>query len=457
VQDDIKLSRNLTINLGLRYEYSSWYSSRNSPPNSSWFDTLGNNGLGQFVWSGPNPITGEPANTSATFIEPDRNNWAPRVGIAYLLGSKTTIRTGYSIFYGSNIAWEGNHMRGNYPYAVGQDLPVNRTLPTNPTSNPFPPIDFNTVAPSAQHTARRDNRMPYVQQWNFGIQQQLMDDLMLEVNYIGSKGTRLSAFISGNDARPGPGDIQPRRPFPQHLGGFSENRSDAVSSYHGLTTKLEKRFARGLSYTLNYSWSKSMDLNSQWGGTSPQNAYNARNDIGLSDFDRRHIFSSDIVWMVPNFSGLTGVAGRVLNGWEMNGIILLQTGRPFNVTIPFDNANVGSRGSFQRPNVNGQIQYLYRREQWFDTSVFTLPAPFTFGNAGRNVLTSPGLANVDYALFKNFPFKERHNVQFRAELFNIFNRTNFNIPGGSFGTPGFARITSTQPARQIQFALKYLF
>jgi len=280
---------------------------------------------------------------------------------------------------------------------------------------------------------------------------------MLEVNYIGSKGTRLASFISGNDALPGPGDIQPRRPFPQHLGGFSENRTDAVSSYHGLTAKLEKRFARGLSYNLNYSWSKSMDLNSQWGGSSPQNAFAARNDIGLSDFDRRHIFSSDFVWVFPRMARLTGAADRILNGWQTNGIVLLQSGRPFNVTIPFDNANVGSRGSFQRPDVNGQIRYVNTRQQWFDTSVYTLPAPFTFGNAGRNIATGPGFANVDYSVYKNFLIKDRRSLQFRTEFFNIFNRTNFNLPGSAFGTPAFARIFGTQPARQIQFALKFLF
>ena len=248
VQDDIKVSRNLTVNIGLRYEYSSWYSSLNDPSNSSWFDTLGDGGKGQFVWAGPNPITGEAPNTTPTFIEPDKNNWAPRIGLAYLFGQKTTIRTGYAIFYGSNIAWEGNHMRGNYPLCGGSGScrltdPIRFPIPTD---NAFPPIDPATVPPSAQHTARRDNRMPYVQQWNFGIQHQLVDDLVFEVNYVGSKGTRLSSFISGNDPRPGPGDIQPRRPYPQHLGAFSENRSEATSSYHGMTVRVEKRFSKGL-------------------------------------------------------------------------------------------------------------------------------------------------------------------------------------------------------------------
>ena len=235
----------------MRYEWTSWLSSRNNPPNASWFDAIGN----QFVWAGPNPITGEAANTTPAFINPDKNNWAPRFGFAYLLGEKTTIRGGYSIFYGSNIAWEGNHMRGNFPYALGQALNVNTTFFDAKLDNPFPAPKPD--APSAQHTARRDNVMPYTQQWNFGIQRQLAEDLLWEINYVGNKGTNLMSFIDGNNALPGPtasGDvIQQRRPFPQHTGAFSENQSDAVSSYHGLTTKLEKRFSKGLTYRLNYS------------------------------------------------------------------------------------------------------------------------------------------------------------------------------------------------------------
>ncbi|MEW5976644.1 MAG: TonB-dependent receptor [Acidobacteriota bacterium] len=460
VQDDIKVRRNLTLNVGLRYEWTSWYRSLNDPPNSSWFDTLGDGGRGRFVWAGPNPITGEGPNTTPSFIAPDKNNWAPRIGLAYLLGQKTTIRTGYSVFYGSNIAWEGNHMRGNWPFAVGQDLPVNRAdtgPPQNLTGNAFPPLDPKAVPPSAQHTARRDNVMPYVQQWNFGIQHELVTDLLLEVNYVGSKGTRLASFISGNDARPEPGEIQPRRPFPQHLGAFSENRTDAVSSYHGLTVKLDKRFAKGLSYRLNYSWSHSMDLNSQWGGTSPQNAYDARASIGLSDFDRRHIFSGDFIYLLP-VTGHRGVVGQFVNGWQVNGIIAFRSGNPLTPTLTFDNANTGSRGNFQRPNVVGTVEGPTTRQEWFNTRAFATPLPFNFGNAGRNIIEGPGYANVDFALYKNFMIREgKDSIQFRSEFFNIFNRTNFNNPGTAFGTAGFGRITGTQPARQIQFALKYLF
>jgi hypothetical protein len=467
-QNDVKVTRNLTLNFGLRYEYTEWYKSLNDPPNASWFSTQEDcgpmeirlgcaNGKGKFIWAGPNPITGDPPNTTAQFIEPDRNNFAPRFGLAYLLGAKTTVRAGYAVFYGSNIAWEGNHMRGNWPFAVGQDLPVNTTLPQNPINNAFPPLDPASVPPSAQHTARKDNRMPYVQQWNLGIQRQLVQDLVLEVNYLGNKGTRLASFISGNDARPGPGEIQPRRPFPQHLGGFSENRTDAVSSYHGLTTKLEKRFSQGLQFDVNYAWAKSMDLNSQWGGTSPQDAYNARGSIGLSDFHRAHVFSGDVVYVLPRFGNYKGVMDRIVNGWQLNSIVQLRSGSFVTPLLTFDNANVGSRGDFQRADVVGSIDGPRTRQEWFNTRAFANPARYTFGNAGRNIIEGPGTAIVDFGVYKNIPITERHHTQWRFEAYNILNRTNLVNPGTSFGTSGFGVISGSGSARQIQLAFKYLF
>lgn len=468
VQDDYKLSRNLTLNLGLRYEWTSWYSSRNDPPNSSWFDAIGD----QFVWAGPNPITGEPANTTPTFIAPDRNNWAPRFGFAYLLGQRTTLRGGYSIFYGSNIAWEGNHMRGNYPFALGQNFSsANETFHEISTDNPYPSL--NTATPSAQHTARRDNAMPYVQQWNVGVQRQLAESLMWEVNYVGSKGTRLSSFIDGNNALPGPtadqDTIQQRRPHPQHFGAFSENQSDAVSSYHGLTTKLEKRFSRGLSYRMNYSWSKSIDLNSQWGGTSAQDSLNKRGSIGVSDFHRSHIFSGDMVWRLPRMEGLTGALDAILNNWQINTIVQLRSGQFLTPTLVGDHNNVAGRGTSQRPDLAGSsINYLRTPERWVEPGSFAQPnAPqfvgddSGYGTAGRNIIEGPGHAGVDFSLYKNIPVTEHLGVQLRFEFFNIFNRVNFNNPGTGGWDPSnlasWGVLSSTGDARQIQIAAKFYF
>ena len=464
-QDDWKITPNLTINLGMRYEYTAWLSSRNNPANASWFDAI----EGKFVWAGPNPITGEAANTTPTFIEPDKNNWAPRFGMAYLLGEKTTIRGGYSVFFGSNIAWEGNHMRGNFPFALGQDLTANTTFFDAPLDDPFPAPTAD--APSAQHTARKDNRFPYTQQWNIGIQRQLAEDLLLEINYVGNKGARLMSFIDGNNALPGPAAsgavIQQRRPFPNHTGAFSENQSDAVSSYHGLTTKLEKRFSKGLSYRLNYSWSKSIDLNSQWGGTSAQNALDKRASIGVSDFHRAHIFSGDMVWKLPSIQSLSGAADKIINDWQVNTIVQLRSGNFLTPGLPFDHCNVSGRGTGHRPNVIGALSYNGTPERWINSGAFGLPNKPQFvgddscyGTAGRNIIEGPGYANVDFSFYKNIPFTERYGAQLRFEFFNLFNRVNFNNPGLSFdpsNLSAFGVISSTADARQIQLALKIYF
>jgi hypothetical protein len=251
--------------------------------------------------------------------------------------------------------------------------------------------------------------------------------------------------------------VQPRRPFPQHLGGFSENRSVGPSHYHGLITKLEKRFSRGLTFDVNYALSRSTDLNSEWGGTSPQDAYNLKDSIGLSDFHRKHVFSADLVYLLPRAGSLTGIAGGIVNDWQVNTIVQLRSGRFLTPILPFDNANVGSRGNFQRPNLVGPIDGPRTSGQWFNTSAFAVPTPYTFGNAGRNIIEGPGFAVVDMALYKNLPINGDHGAQLRLEAFNVLNRTNFFNPDTNFGTPSFGRISGSAPARQIQLGFKYLF
>src|SRR5260370_11845719 len=157
------------------------------------------------VGAGVNRITGGNANARRTFIDPDYRNFAPRIGLAYRLGNKTTVRSGYGIFYSSGQAWEGNHGRGNWPYSIGQAPGgLNATLPTNPVENVFPTTDPRLIPPSANHTAQRRERHPYVQEWNLHVQRELANDLLFEAGYVGSKGSRLPAFISVNDPPPGP-------------------------------------------------------------------------------------------------------------------------------------------------------------------------------------------------------------------------------------------------------------
>lgn len=467
IQDDIKLSPKLTLNLGLRYEDSRWF--HHNQGRLSGYDTE----KGEYFFASANPITGQPANAPSTLVNPDRNNLAPRFGLAYLLTPRTTVRLGYGVFYNSNFTWETSSARGNWPYSVSQSREgMNRDFPDSPVTNVFPgTLDLKTVPPDVQHSMSRNQRVGYMQQWNLHVQRELSTGLVLELGYVGTKGTKLSSFFNANVARPGPGPVQPRRPF-QNVGGFSEDKSIANSSYHGMTVKMEKRMSANVNFIANYSYSRFIDLCSVFGCASPQNSYNIKADYGPSDLHNKHIFTWGYVTNLPFGKGqrfgenLTGAANAIVSGWQLNGVTTLRSGRPFNVTLNFDNQNDGQRSQHQRPNAFGDPQpsgFNGTQAKWFNTGAFQIPAPYTYGNLGRNALYGPGLQTWDFGLFKNIPITEGSRLQFRAEFFNAFNNVNFANPNASIGqqgadTPGFGQISGVVTnQRQIQFGLKYLF
>ncbi len=460
VQDDFRVTSKLTLNLGLRYEYNQW--PHHIRGRMGGFDMT----TGQFYWTATNPITGEPANAIPTIAQPQRNNWAPRVGFAYRVMPRTVVRGAYGIFYNSNFGWEWSTGRGNWPFSVSEnDTGLNIAgVPPTRSDQLFLSFQPSAIPAQAQHTISRDLKMPYMQNWNFGIEHQLAKDLVLELNYQGAKGTHLSSFLSTNDPEPGPGDPNARRPYPQ-AGSLSELKTVATSRYSGLTAHLEKRYSAGLSLIASYAYQKSIDLNSEFGGTSPQDSRNAKLDLAPSGFDQTHVFNSAFVWEIPAGKSLHGVARQVVYGWQTTGVVTLETGRPFNITVPFDNANVGARGNFQRPNLvgdpfpSGWNKTYGPGGYYFNTAAFAVAPQYSFGNLGRNALRGPGFHNVDFGLYKNFPlWSEQTRLQFRAEAFNLLNNTNFNNPGSSYGTSSFGRITGTASLqRSLQFGLKLYF
>ena len=458
VQDDLKLTDKLTLNLGLRYEYNAWPHHRRGRMGGFDMDR------GSFYWTAKNPITGEPANAPRTISDPERLNFAPRVGFAYRLRPRSVVRGAYGIFYNSNFGWEWSTGRGNWPFSISDNVTGVNIPGVAPTraDQQFGSFNPSLVRPTAQHTISRDLSMPYMQNWNLGVEQQLTQSLLLELNYQGAKGTHLSSFLSNNDPPPGPGDANLRRPHPI-AGALSELKMIGTSRYHGLTAKAEQRFSRGLSYIASYAYSKSIDLNSQFGGTSPMDNRNIRASMGPSDFDQTHVFNTGYSYTIPS-GGMQGLMKYLIGGWQTTGIITFETGRPFNITIPFDNANVGARGNFQRPNLvgdpfpDGWTKTYGPGGLYFNPNAFAVPAQYTFGNLGRNVLRGPGFKNFDLGLNKNFNFTERWRLQYRAELFNAFNNVNFSNPGASITTPTFGRSTGTQnQQRSVQMGLKLYF
>lgn len=457
-QDDIRLTSKLTVNVGMRYEYNEWPHHRRGRMGG--FDAIG----GDFYWTGKNPITGAPPNIRNTIADPQYRNFAPRVGLAYRLFPRTVIRSAYGIFFNPPAGWEWSTGRGNWPYAISDNLTGINIAGSTPTRADqfFGSFDPSKVIPTAQHTIARDLQTPYMQNWNIGFEHQLTQTLMLDINYQGAKGTNLSSFLSTNDPAPGPGDPNPRRPFPK-AGAFSELKTIGSSRYHGLTAKAEQRLWKGLTYIASYAYQKSIDLSSEFGGSSPQNNQNIKADLAPSGFDQTHVFNSGYSYMLPG-ANMKSPLKWLVGGWQTTGIATLETGRPFNITLPFDNANIGARGSFQRPNLvgnpypDGWTKTYGPAGQYFNPAAFAAAPQFQFGNLGRNVLRGPGFKNFDIGMFKNFIFNERIRLQYRAEFFNLFNMVNFSNPGGSFGTPNFGRSTGTQnQQRSIQMGLKLYY
>lgn len=467
-QDDWKVTSNLTLNLGLRYDLIEYPKHRDDLLASIDIDT------GEFLWDGVNPVTGEPPNARRGIVEPDYNNFAPRLGVAYRLGNKSTIRAGYGVFYMSNYLWEAQGIRGNWPFAISETLSnLNEQTDFSFVETTFSPqLDIemgSTVEPRAQHIVNRNNRTSYTQQWNLHVQRQLTDSLMVELGYVGTKGSDLSAFVNVNTAPPGPGEVGPRRPYPQY-GAMSEMTNEADSIYHGLQFKTEKRFSDGLSFRVNYAWGKTIDtLGAGFSASkSPQNPLDPEGDRSLSDLHRSHLFTADYVWQLPFGKGrafgsnLGSAANILLGGWQLTGVVTANSGAPINVSIPRDVANIGPRSQAQRPDLVGDplAGVSGAPEQYLNADAFAEPAQYTFGNAGRNIVTGPSLFQLDFGLFKNIPITESVGLQFRSEYFNAFNNVNFGNPNANVDSSAFGAIgglVAGQSARQIQFGLKLLF
>ena len=448
VQDTWRVRPDLTLTMGLRYEY-------NAPPadagdRANLYD-LATQALVR-VGMGGIPRGGS---------QPDRNNFAPRAGLAWRPGhGHTVVRSGYGIYYDQSALATGEGLYFNAPYFDFKLFFPFGQLPLS-LSDPFP-ANFPIPVPSSALAIQRNLRTAYAQQWNVNLQQELGRDRILEVAYAGSKGTKLLGARDENQPLPSPQQPNPR-PVPQFADiDVLESRGD--STYHSLQARFQQSLSRGLTALASYTWSKSIDdassfFSSAGDANFPQNSRNTRADRGLSNFDLRHRFSLSYSYDLPFGKG------RLLGGWQTFGIWTFQTGRPFTVDLlpTLDNSNTGQSilgfgGSNERPNVLRPAALSKPAAgRWFDTQAFTLPPFGSFGNAGRNILTGPGYQSINVSIVKNARITERASLQFRAEAFNFLNHTNLDLPDIFFGSPAFGSIQSSQTPRRIQFGVKILF
>ncbi len=486
-QDDYKVTPRLTLNLGLRYEYNPAF--QELQDQSALFDFQ----TGQIVVSQYNGSFNLITQQVAKYAYPqyanlivsakqaglpnslryNQNNWAPRVGFAFRPSNdnKTVIRSGFGTFY---LLQSGNNTVSypiiNPPFIVDESKsqPTVNGVPTLQVQNFFEPFSTSTQFNSPLiYSFNPHNKTPYVNEWNFTVQRQLGANLALEVGYVGSKGTDLETVIPSNVPMIDPNDQRPfqqRRPYPEFsTGSYLENENN--STYHSLQAKLEKRLSSGLSFLVSYTYSKSIDGTSNSGGDQIQDPFDLHSMKGPSDYDIPQRLVISYGYDLPFgrrrqfMSNAPRVVDEILGGWRVVGIATFQSGTPFTpllgATDPANvNFNYGSRpnviGSGSVPNCTPQ--------QCFNINDFTIPAPYTLGDAGRNILRGPGIKNWDTSVLKDFHFTESRYLEFRAEAFNVLNHANFNNPNPYIDIPSVGgQIFSALPPRILQGALKFYF
>jgi hypothetical protein len=444
VQDDWKLRHNLTLNLGLRYEYNTPIT---DPTNRMSIFDLATQQVYQVGTHGL-PRSG---------IKPDYNNFAPRVGFAWTPASQLVIRGGYGIYYDAGMFNVNSSMYFNPPFFnISVFFPSQTSLLT--LENPFP-TNGGFVPPPQLSSISPDFTTAYLQDWNFNIQREFHSVGTLSVAYAGSKGTHLVRSRDLNQPPPGPGDLFTRVPYPAFSNIFFAE-SGGNSEFQSLQVSFNRPLARGLSLWGVYMLAKSIDDTSAFLATPadrnfPQDSRNYRADRGLSSFDIHQHATLAWVYHVPGHSSLT-------RNIEARAIITAQGGQPFTPVLRFDNSNTGNSGGnvgSDRPNLVGNPALSNPTpDQWFNTSAFQIPPQYTFGTAGRNIVRGPGLASFDLSLLRRFRITEWGSLAFEAQAFNLFNRANFDLPQLYADEPTtFGRIFSAKAPRQIQFALRFTF
>lgn len=468
-QDDWKVTSRLTLNLGLRYELDTVVTEQNNKLTN--FDVV----TGKLLIAG--------FNTDAqTGIRPDKNNFAPRVGFAWKAANRTVIRGGAGIFYnpaGSESVYLRRHRQ--LPFGPINTFDINQfsTTPRRVSDGfaPIPNLDFSTVAnnPTGAMLAVDPNfRSGYAQQFNFQVQQEVGWAMVAKVGYVGNLGRRLDMTYDYNQPVPGPGAPGPRRPLyaiAPSVVGVTYNVFDGMSTYHSFQSSLERRFSNGVGFLTAYTWSKSIDnVSNAFGGADngpiPQDRRYRNADRAVSGFDISHRLTHSMNYSLPFGAGRkwklhSPVANAALGGWDMNFIFTAQTGLPFTPQLATSVSNAGgSRPNFLRdPRLSNPDPAL-----WFDASLGTpnaawgVPVVYTFGNAGRNILRGPGRVNLDYSLFKDFSPTEKMHLQFRAEVFNILNTPQFDLPNSSVGNRNAGVISAVVGTpRQFQLGMRLSF
>jgi Carboxypeptidase regulatory-like domain len=470
-QDDWRIRSNLTINYGLRYEINGQMNDVDNRLSAIDLTVPG----GRFVIASdaaghispsalpllsqiPIPyVTSAGAGWTAGLLRPSYRRFAPRLSIVWTpdQAGKTVVSAAYGIFLNQWAYSVQQALASTLPFFFAKSVSAaNDALqPTFTTANMLLANADGTIGGS---TMNHDFRTEYAKNWSVSAQRQVTPTMVVEASFLRSAIVGADSSTVLNVPTPGPGAIGPRRPVPQ-LANISAIRWDGYSIFNGLTLRAEQRLSRGLAFSGSYSVSKALDDASDPGATTyesnlPQDVRNMAAERAPASFDHRHRVIGSLTWALPQAGGALG------SNWRVNAIVNVQAGAPFTVNLGTDRANIGS-GPAQRPDVTGDPNRggAGTAAQWFNTDAFSLPAPFTFGNSGRNTVLAPGYADVDLGVQKEIVLSDGARLELRWEVFNVFNRVNFDLPNRIFGTGNFGRVFSAQPARQMQFGIKVLF
>ena len=396
-QDDFKVKSSLTLNLGLRWDYTG--PTVEADDRQSNFDYA----TGQVLVANQN-------GNSRGLIDVDKFDFAPRLGFAWtpFKDGKTAFRGGYGIFYGAQEVRTGFQLGYSMPFffALSKSSEFGVT-PAAYVNEGFPALDPAAASFPGLLSADRRFKSPYYQQWNFSVQRDIGWNTSLEVAYVGSKGTHLQVLRDYNQPQPGPGDPQERRPYPQY-GNFGSITNAGSSTYNSIQLKLNKRWSNGLllsafTYSKAYNDQPEICCASPW----PPDSYNIHAEHGPADYDQRYRSVTSFAWDLPfgkgrPFLDKEGVLDGIFGGWQFGGIVTITAGFPFSPATSLDTSNTGTFGQLRPDQIGNPNLADPSPARWYNPEAYATPAEFTFGNAGRNSLVGPGTRTADLYMRKEF-------------------------------------------------------
>ena len=489
--DNWKVSRRVTLNLGLRWSrFSPAYSANDRV--SNWVPRLydGSNPLSGLVQANQPGSSGLPHN----LVHPYNRGFQPRLGLAWDVhgDGKTSVRAGFGRYESrSNVIEDLLRMSGNPPWSVTVDTgwqagtnslvgcPTCRSLDT---INPGLASAVAGVGAGTGFAAVSENfRPPDSWQWNLTVSREVVRNTVVEASYIGNRGqhiwrrglnfnevppsARADVITAFQTSDPNLNTITANNRRLKGVGPITMSESSGESWYHGLQVQINRRFSNHLAWGAAYTWGHAISnvpITSFTNGTT--DPFNFNLDRGDADLDRRQMFIANAVYALPSFNGRGAVVRQVLGGWQVSGILSLVGGNPINVTTSGVDSHqfglaAGPGGGFRPNRVSGVPLYLHNGTQWLNPAAFATPArtQSQFGTLGAGVVRMPAIKNVDFALAKNWRFKERYGFQFRAEMFNAFNHVNFDGIATDVNSPGFGKLNSARLPREIQLGFKFTF